>query len=1738
MPGQPFPPPPGGQWKLVDSTLSEPLHQPNRSRNSPQLNQPSQFAYDKETEPLPATPAGSGMPQRRKNDNGMPPISATRYPTLFQEPGQPDQPSQQGPGGPPGQFAPHGQQAFQQHQQAEPHKNTLSRTSTSEVPEHERKHTRNVSSGLFSKFSNRNRAGSVPDDKSSVHVVVDGGGGDAASIMSTETSDTKEKKGGFLSNLARRSTAAVDQLTGSQQLSQHHQQQAQQAEMSSPGRQRTFFSAGDGQGQQQSKPKSSLNLVRTATNETTASQVPTISSKKRLSGLVDKLKSSSSSLGNDDQPARSGPPQTGPGPQQDLDMQGRPNGQQGQFQNGAPSPPGARVMSGSFQQQPGPQNMQGMAGQGPPLGQQFRPGQGPPTNFQGPNGTAPGVLSGQGQMPQQRQFSGSGPMQPQNTGPQQGPPQIAQQQQQLSGPASLPSQRNGQQQGGPGFSQQGLPQGPPGAQSGSQPPNAQQVHSQVLQKRQQPQGLQQPQPANAQPGPFLGAQQGRPQSPLVQQSTSPAGGQPQIQPQATGPNAQQRMSQPPGAFQQQQQQPQQTGPQSMVGSSGQQFGQNPMGQQIQPGQQGQPGQQIQPGQQFRPGQQPTPNNQGQFPQQGPIGPQGQPSQFGPQGPQGGARPPGAGPGAPQKPWGVATTVATGQNAPGRKVSGFFSGFMNKMKGNDADTQPAESAAHQNQNTSPFSGQQATPANQRPPSQLGVIPQGLQTPGQPGQPPFGQAQQRPPSGAGGPNMYGGMGRGQLALPPGQLQPGIRQTSQSSLGLPIQGGPPSPQPGQNFGQRPTLPSQQTSQSTVRPSGEFRRQNPLGSNPVTPSAVHDLDDDPIETAQIHTAHRISLKSSRERLSVVGLPGGPVRKPVGSGPASHDRSSIVSAHTVSTVTQPSSTISRPDGSSNDGEGSDIGTQDGVSRGTASPITVRPQPNAPDTAALRRQPSLPTPSQTPAPQPPSPSAPSAPSHAPSQVSPRPSEADTASISGTERLDVRPNVPPVQPGPGPQLGNAPQGFPQSQGQQAVPSHQQQFSGQGPGPSGSPAPSQQEVSGTMSKLFGRKDKPPGQTSGPGQPAEKKEKTSAKLLGAFRRASKQVDQPASAQPQQPQSGPPGQGRGQFPPNMQMQMQGGRGQGPPQMQGQMQGGRGQGPMPGQFQGQPQMQMQGGRGQFPPQMPAGRGQMPPQGPPQGPHPGQAGRGQPQQQQQQPPQQWAAGQQQRTPTFTGEQQYAPVPIPRGYEAVHGYGQPNMIAPSTYNVGRQYTSPGPAQQWNPQWGPPPPQQGMSGAGPMGGPYGGTAPPSMQQQQQQQQFPQGIAGQTGAPISQSSTPAPMGSDPRQVVPLGGHQQGFQGADAAAAQAQQSPPPAQNAQFSPPVQPPQNPAPRQVQGPAATRPVQDALSSEPSQSDESPTITPQVAVPVAGAISPPAAGKTSPPVDPSYNVSPPVPEEGRAQPNPTAIRPFNGAPGAPTAPQPTISAPAPNAQDMRQPRSTPAPAHHRLSDIRIMSNRTAEASERERSHSSSPDQQSAPVQQNGHSNLLAARAMNMSSPQQQQHSPSPPPQQQQQQQQKQQKQQGLSPNSPHTPVQGQAGGNPNMNINVAQANGHRQHADDYYDATPRKPPVVSPAAPPAAQQEQAQSPVKTHNNVAAAAAVGGAAAIMGAAGAAAAVSDEDLVHNGVNGHDNRDFEEKQVVEEAYELPAVNDNSEDLLIMSATSYPGQEWNPYGAGEFGDFE
>ena len=53
-----------------------------------------------------------------------------------------------------------------------------------------------------------------------------------------------------------------------------------------------------------------------------------------------------------------------------------------------------------------------------------------------------------------------------------------------------------------------------------------------------------------------------------------------------------------------------------------------------------------------------------------------------------------------------------------------------------------------------------------------------------------------------------------------------------------------------------------------------------------------------------------------------------------------------------------------------------------------------------------------------------------------------------------------------------------------------------------------------------------------------------------------------------------------------------------------------------------------------------------------------------------------------------------------------------------------------------------------------------------------------------------------------------------------------------------------------------------------------------------------------------------------------------------------------------------------------------------------------------------------------------------------------------------------------------------------------------------------------------------------------HMNVEPEEKILVDLPVELAAVNDLDDGIPMMSATSYPGQEWNPYGAGEFGAWE
>jgi hypothetical protein len=185
--------------------------------------------------------------------------------------------------------------------------------------------------------------------------------------------------------------------------------------------------------------------------------------------------------------------------------------------------------------------------------------------------------------------------------------------------------------------------------------------------------------------------------------------------------------------------------------------------------------------------------------------------------------------------------------------------------------------------------------------------------------------------------------------------------------------------------------------------------------------------------------------------------------------------------------------------------------------------------------------------------------------------------------------------------------------------------------------------------------------------------------------------------------------------------------------------------------------------------------------------------------------------------------------------------------------------------------------------------------------------------------------------------------------------------------------------------------------------------------------------------------------------------------------------------------------------------------------------------------------------------------------LSPQPSRSAFQQHA--SPNLNVNVERANSHSPLGEDIYDATPRNahaPRQHGQASPAFGHEQNGQH---GFNGMAAA---GGAAA-----GAAAGVASQDMVTQagsffvgGSNGDTagevsnpvttdvsstpsgtplpaNTQFtappepEEKILVDQPVELAAAPDDMDDSMpVMSATSYPGQEWNPYGYGEFGDFE
>ncbi|KAK8098898.1 uncharacterized protein PG998_012139 [Apiospora kogelbergensis] len=183
------------------------------------------------------------------------------------------------------------------------------------------------------------------------------------------------------------------------------------------------------------------------------------------------------------------------------------------------------------------------------------------------------------------------------------------------------------------------------------------------------------------------------------------------------------------------------------------------------------------------------------------------------------------------------------------------------------------------------------------------------------------------------------------------------------------------------------------------------------------------------------------------------------------------------------------------------------------------------------------------------------------------------------------------------------------------------------------------------------------------------------------------------------------------------------------------------------------------------------------------------------------------------------------------------------------------------------------------------------------------------------------------------------------------------------------------------------------------------------------------------------------------------------------------------------------------------------------------------------------------------------------------------------NPALNINVGKANSQSSDTEDIYDATPRK--MRSPSGQ--MHEPERLSDNKNNNAGVVGAAAAGGVIIGGTALGitAGATTPDDMAPNGGGGYFvqppnggnydpsvggtpsvaaesvtpydrpgaqqqqqqqpaiHAEPEEKILVDQPVELAAAPDDLDDgMPVMSATSYPGQEWNPYGYGEFGDFE
>ncbi|KAI1778761.1 hypothetical protein F4818DRAFT_402400 [Hypoxylon cercidicola] len=642
---------------------------------------------------------------------------------------------------------------------------------------------------------------------------------------------------------------------------------------------------------------------------------------------------------------------------------------------------------------------------------------------------------------------------------------------------------------------------------------------------------------------------------------------------------------------------------------------------------------------------------------------------------------------------------------------------------------------------------------------------------------------------------------------------------------------------------------------------------------------------------------------------------------------------------------------------------------------------------------------------------------------------------------------------------------------------QTFPGQLPRPLGGPAPNAEQHN-AISKFFG---KPVNQAQ---PPKEMNQKSAAsKFLNAFKRGSKQSEHSQAHEQQRPPPGHP------TPPHMRPHQPGG-----PQVMTRppISGPSPAGPL-GPMSNLPQNLMQPGqnRGPMPPPMMygPGRGVPPPHMQPGGSQKSQQILGlQPQ----------IPGQERRASTQRFEPQYDHVPIPRGYEAVHGYGNAGTIAPSPYNVGRPSPPPasqqfqplvqGAPQQWDPRTA-----QAQQAAGPYG-------QPPIQIPPNQQGMPQSIQRQTD---SESTTPTPSEQgtflDMTPTPPRQSHEelqidrqpthnmlsQAIHGqlsqqpqvgtqVNLQRAQGLDTQTPASSNWGSAPdsARSPQGKQNLLTQGATIRAKPSDPNISPPSDGGDVPRSQPQhIATAMNNNLRPP-------------QVIPPEPSNAARSYSPTSP-PSRQIPGVPNSSPPIIQGP--------EERPGSAAAGRLVSKMSV-------TNELPRNASLSPE-------------IVTNRAASVS--------PEPPGPR----------------SSPYHQVS-----NNSLNINVDRANDVRTEVEeDIYDATPRM------------NNSQAQD--ATHENTKYAGSERGRPVVNGtamaggaAAGAVVAGTTIDVTPPEPGSEEstppprqipmNMEPEEKILVDQPVELAAVNDDDDGLPAMSATSYPGQEWNPYAAGEFGDWE